>query len=269
MSQIPGTGPAAQVPAAGPAPRRQFYVKRQAQGARTTGSANVTDQFQIPIPSNAIAFVGATINPVSAGVTNYGTFQVQLVDRDLANASNVVSFCFSRGTKSSFGCQVVDPAVQLLNVGVTAVDATVTYTAVFYFLLTDIQGATVDNIPFTTIGGNEVVVTVTFTSAATTAQTVDFTAIGSADVLEILSAFFYAPSGTATGNAGLYDGTTRVDYDSTAAVASYFFNTGAKGSRILFASQAQAVVLKARFVIGAASAGTTTLVVTYRATMER
>jgi len=88
------------------------------------------------------------------------------------------------------------------------------------------------------------------------------------DGIQILAAWFQTntPS-TATGNAGFWDGAIRTDYDSTAAVAGYVFNLGAKQNFAIADNFGTGLIF--RFVIGAPAAGTSTLYIVYKAILLR
>lgn len=232
---------------------------------RTGSTAGTTDSFTVPIYPNAVALIGVSVIPSSATFVNYGVYTVQVQGLDGSSATNVINFIQGPATKSSWGTVNVDGATQQIAASLTSYDASQVYTPVFFWLVLgpkEVGPVTVPNVPFQTYGAQEFINAATFTSAVTTAQTVDFAAITTSEYIEILDALFYTSS-TATGNAGIFDGTTRVDYDTTTAVATYFFNLGAKGSRSIFA-QNKKINTKARFVIGAPGSSTTTLIVTYR-----
>lgn len=172
-----------------------------------------------------------------------------------------------RGTKSSWGTVGIDAANQTIVASVTAIDASFQYTPIAEFLIAPSAYA-FSTVPFQAEGGNDVIVVNTNVSAATTAQTVDFpNAAQNGYGIEAIASWFYTASSTATGNIGWWDGTTRVDFDTTTAIVSYVFNMGAKGSRTLLWQDGGAAATKVnvRVVIGAPGSGASTLFTVYRA----
>jgi hypothetical protein len=237
---------------------------------RTTSSTPATsDTFFIPAPPNAIALVGCSISPQTTVPTNYAEFSGQILNSpNDSNPSQIWDYCFSRGTKSAWGLVPFDPSVQLIQVSVIAFDASISYTAVASFLIAP-AAVSLTGVSFQPIGGNEVVVSTTQTSASNSAQTVELEPMGNVDFIELLSAWFYTSAGTATGTLVFTDDTGTATIDSTAAVGTYAFNLGAKGSRAVFPNQAQ-TANEISITIGTAGVGnTSTLLLTYRAGVVR
>lgn len=218
-----------------------------------------TQSLQIPVPPEALALVAVTWNGTGA-FTRHTDISVE------SDFARVLRFFAFRGRKSSHG---VFPVVQttrlLIGITVATADAALAYDLIASFLMPDLGDSDVPlpAIPFKALGGDDVTVDTDNASAANTAQTVDIDPLNEAG-LEVLSAWFYASAGTATGEMDFFDGTTAVTIDSTAAVAEYTFNMQAKGNPFIVRAVDAGNV--ARFVIGAAGAGnTTTLKVVYRA----
>lgn len=241
-----------------------IYVKRSVLPARTTGAAGTADIFPVNIPSGAVALIGWSINPTIAGIANAWMTQVQVNDLSGTNVSAITSFAGILGTKSAWGCVPIDPTTQQVLASMFSPDANISYTPIATWLMAP---------PGTVVGAqqlksvsDDVTVTIQKVSTANAAQTVDIQNQAQSEFgVELLNAWFYnSGAGTATGNAGFWDGTTRVDFDTTVAVASYVFNVGAKGARTLSLAS-PLFSTNFRFVIGAGGVGvTTTLYVTYR-----
>jgi len=237
----------------------------------------------VRVPDTAIAVIGVTWIP--GAFTRH--VQIELVSSE---GTRVCGFLGFRGRKTSSGTfPISGPGGAgtglVLNVQAATADSAVTFSVIVHFLVTIGQppysqpysqsGVVVypwfphvSAVPFKATGGDDAVVNVAATSAATTAQTVDIGTIGNVDGIQLLTAWFQTngPS-TATGNFGLWDGTLRTDIDITAAVAGYVFNPGIKDSFEIADTIGQGHTY--RFVIGAAAAGTTTLYVVYRARLIR
>lgn len=245
-------------------------VKYDVKARTTSGTPGTADTFDVPIPPNAVALVGAGIGNVVSTITQYGLFVCSVTDtlQTSATQGDVVSFTFAAGNKLAVGCFPVDPKLMRLQVTVTFVaDASVAYRPLFYFLIGP-AGTVVTPGPLIPNGGYDSICMLPSTSAVTTAQTVTVTPIGTRDYIEVLAVWFYTSS-TATGNIGYWDGVTRVDFDSTAAVATYVFNMGKTGSRTAFTSGAVNATSSIRVVIGAPGASTTTVNILYRASVMR
>lgn len=231
-------------------------------------------QTTVKVPTTALAILGFTINPVFANVQHY-LANLLVQDNDLSASRTLVlgTFAGFRGTKSSFGFWPVNPSQETVTLNLNAIDTGFTGGAVVFFLVGPTRGVPVQVVPFQPDGNPDgsVVIAVAFTSATTTAQTVDIKNQGQLDYVELVNAWFVAPSGTATGNMGFWDGTTRVDADTTAAAASYIFNQGTKGVQNgpLTTFNSGNANVNLRFVIGAPSAGTSTLYIVYRVRLQR
>lgn len=222
-------------------------------------------------PENAIALVGVSIAPTSIirhifarvhyqSASSPSTFHVGVMN---VGGDATRSLMGSLPISKDFQIQVQSILVQPDGTAETG-----SYSVFAHWLVKDPldpDQILVPAIPFKA-SGEDPIVEVSSTSAANTAQTVDFRGETSDSQTEIIGAFFYTSASTATGEIDYFDGTTAVTIDSTAAVAEYTFNLGAKSPKELVASQGGSVNLRVRFVIGAAGVGnTSTLVVQYRA----
>ena len=175
----------------------------------------------------------------------------------MENRQRLLGFLAFRGLKTAVGFYPATTRNSLLcGIVVATADAALTYTLFAHFLVPDQGDAKTPLIatPFTCAGGNDQIVSLTATSDANAAQTVDVAVLGNVDGIQPLAAWFYnSGAGTATGETDAFDGTTAVTIDSTAAVAEYTFNLGAKGSQLIIADPAAGNNLW-RCVIGAGGA---------------
>lgn len=223
---------------------------------------------QVSVPPDAIALSGLSWNGIGT-FTRHIAVEIRTLPEE---GHKITGFLAFRGRKSALGTFPMrrETALQV-SVTVATADAALTYDVVAVFLVPDKgdQAVFLPAVPFQVEGGPDCIVAITATSGANAAQTVDVAALGNMDAIQPVAAHFYTSAGTSTGETDHFDATTAVTIDSTAAVAEYTFNLGAKGSQLLIADPVSQNN-QWRTVIGTAGAGnTSTLVLIYRAVLLR
>jgi hypothetical protein len=236
------------------------------------GGSTVT----VKTPQTAIAVVAVNMGTFSGTLKFHVIANAQVQDTDGTRVAIVTTFAFPNGSKTAVGLFPLNPERQqfLYSAALSSTDSTVILNGTVFFLCGPTRITLVPPIPFQVEGNPDgsVIIGAKFVSGSNAAQTVDVANNGQADAVEILNAWFVTSGGTATGNEGFWDGTTRVDIDTTAAVASYIFNLGTKGLQNGPPTTQNSPIgtSNVRFVIGAAGIGfTSTLYVVYRVRLIR
>lgn len=232
-------------------------------------------------PPNAIGITGIIY---SAPTVPIYPVQVScgLISDDVSPSHDFIRYMASYGTKTSRGYQPLTQVGEQRD----QIIATVTFisaqagspaesgkTSVWVeFLIrepNDPVGLQLPPTPFKCESGdNSETMVITQTSAATTAQQIDLLPTQGIEYTVVGGWMLTNTPSTATATLSWFDGTTAVTIDTTAAVASYAFNIGAKGSLPSIALLTGST-LGFRFAAGAAAAGTTTLYAIIRAAPKK
>lgn len=241
-------------------------------------SVNTSTTTTKDVPPNAIGITAVHVNfntaaqyPVSIGG--------QIVQQDLSGTLDFCRFLALRATKVARGYAPIVATVQggsdqiqvscgfvTAQSGSPAETGVVSITAEFLVLdAKDDPKTQFEPIPFKVDGAfPDQTFLLQQTSAATTAQQIDIKPLADIEY-EVLSAWMVTNSpSTATATLSFWDGTTAVQIDTTAAVASYAANVAAKGKPTII-NNGGSVVPMIRWAAGAAAAGTTTLYLAARA----